>query len=985
MTQFFPLRVRAWAPAALLLGVLLVLGGWPRAAQATHLRAGDIQAKVDTTSPGNPRRIFFKMILYTDNSSSVPADNATFFFGDGTSTCTPVPRFGGRRPVPGNPDTSYNIFYFEHTYPSSGSFTVSYIGENRNPGVRNTDNSVNQTFYISTTFTINPSLGRNRSPILTAPAVDNAAINQVFLHNPGAYDADGDSLAFHLRPSQQVPLGITGTQGAPCSGTGTNNPAAVQITNFRYPNDPAIAPGPVQVAFPGTPTGVPGAPAIFVQDPYTGQITWNAPISLGPYNVAFEVEEWRRTPLGRSKIGSVIRDMQIIVTAAANLRPLITVPADICVIAGQTVTGNVTAVDVASATAPQTPITLFAYSGIIPPASFRQTQSGPPQASGTFTWNTDCSNVARQPYLVVFKAQDNPSPPSPSNSPLIDERAWRITVVGPPPQNLRAAPATGGTVASATLTWNPYVCTNASQIYIYRKVNPSSFVPGPCETGIPASAGYVRIGSVPATATTFTDSNLDANGNPQGLDRGQTYCYRIYAEFPLPAGGSSIASQEACVSFQGTSARLVKVDVENTSTATGQIQVCWTRPRPVGGGTFEGTPSYVLSRGAGQAPAAFTPIATLTSLVDTCYTDTGLNTQDTQYTYKLEFVRTFPAGDPRPAVREASPPASSVRTTTAPTSAAATAVRVSWTYSVPWNNASRPAVIFRRAGSAGAFVRLGTAPTTATGGTYTDSDPALVKSQTYCYYVQTDGQYAGVPYLNSLINRSQVSCLVLSSPPCTPKLTLEPTNCDELAARPNFPTASDRYTNRLNWTLTDVPTGCDATVTGYRVYYRPTPTGAFTFLGTTITPNYVHADLTFNGGCYAVQAVGTGGVLSDTSNVACQDNCLFFSLPNIFTPNGDAQNAVFRPRSNSPVRSVHFQAFNRWGRKVFENTTTANDPVLINWNGGGPELESGTPGGTSPGAGKTVSEGVYFYLAEVEFADFANTKRTYRGWVEIVR
>ena len=63
--------------------------------------------------------------------------------------------------------------------------------------------------------------------------------------------------------------------------------------------------------------------------------------------------------------------------------------------------------------------------------------------------------------------------------------------------------------------------------------------------------------------------------------------------------------------------------------------------------------------------------------------------------------------------------------------------------------------------------------------------------------------------------------------------------------------------------------------------------------------------------------------------------------------------------------------------KVFENTTTANDRILINWDGGGAATEST--------ASRKVSDGVYFYLAEVEFADFANTKRTYKGWVEIVR
>jgi gliding motility-associated-like protein len=208
-------------------------------------------------------------------------------------------------------------------------------------------------------------------------------------------------------------------------------------------------------------------------------------------------------------------------------------------------------------------------------------------------------------------------------------------------------------------------------------------------------------------------------------------------------------------------------------------------------------------------------------------------------------------------------------------------------------------------------------------------------------------------------------------------LALEPTNCDSLANLQEFPGLNQRYTNRLRWRTSALPAGCNSDVTNYRVYYRPTPTGAFMLLGTTTQTSYVHSDLAFSGGCYAVQAVAPSGVVSDTSNVACQDNCVFFKLPNIFTPNGDGQNAVFRPKNNSPVRSIHFKAFNRWGVKVFENTTTANDPVLINWNGGGPVGESGSTA--------KVSDGIYYYLAEVEFADFANTKRTYKGWVEIVR
>ncbi|MBF9140956.1 T9SS type B sorting domain-containing protein [Hymenobacter properus] len=986
------LRARAWVWTGFLL-LLVSAGLRPETAQASHIRAGFIQAKADTTIPGNPRRVFFKMILYTTTLSTgtqppVDEDKVTIFFGDGTSSCyRGIDRVGGRQPIPLVPDTGLNVYVFEHIYPSVGPFTVRYTGENRIAGVRNMDNSSAQSFYISTTVYIYPELLGNRSPVITSPSVDKGAVRQVFTYNPGAYDADGDSLVYSLRPSKKVSLLAQDIVGLPCSGaTGNNTPVPVTVPNFHYPNHPSVTPGtrPEQVAYNGSPPGVPGDTATFVQDIRTGQVTWNAPAEAGIYNFAFSIRELRRTPLGWREIGEIISDVQVIIVSTNNLRPTLTIPADICVVAGQTVTGVVTAVDgLSQGSTAQTPVSLFAYSGIKPPATFVQSTQGPPQARGVFTWQTQCSNVARLPYLVVFKAQDTPpgsgsTTTPPANQPLIDEQVWRITVVGPPPQNLRATAATTtGGLNRTVLNWDAYTCTNASTIYIYRKVGPGPS-PGPCETGIPPSSGYVRIGSVNANVTTFNDDNLDASGVARGLARGLTYCYRIYADFPLPALGSSLASAEACVTFAGRSAQLKNVDVEATSTNAGQIAVRWTTPRTTTGVAFDGTPSYVLSRGEGLAPTTFTTVRTFTSLTDTSYVDTGLNTMDRQYTYRLDFVRTFTGG--QPSITETLAPASSVRTTVVANNPP-TAFTVSWTYNVPWDNTARPVTIYRRVDTPGStFVPIATAPTGPGGGTYLDNSSALVPRQSYCYYVRTEGRYAAAGYLSSLLNKSQEQCRQLIAPPCTPVLALQAVNCDSLAALPQPAGTTTTYTNRLRWTLSNAPTGCDANVASYRVYYREGTAGAFTLLTTTTQTTFIHANLPTSGGCYAVQAVGNGGTASDTSNVACQDNCLFFSLPNIFTPNGDNQNAVFRPKNNSPVRSVHFQAFNRWGRKVFENTTTASDPVLINWDGGGP-----VNGDTAGGRGNKVADGIYFYLAEVEFADTASTKRTYKGWVEIVR
>ena len=981
MTTLFSLRVRGGARLALaLLALLAFIALCPQAAHATHLRAGDIKATYDTTTGPNynPRRVFFRMVLYTDISGATNAKQpeVTIFFGDGTATCNPIQRTTPEAvPIVSDPRVGSNVYLFEHIFPASGTYVVSFVGENRNSTVRNMANPNSQNFYIATTIYLDPTLRGNHGAVLRAPAVDRGGIGQIFLHNPAAYDADGDSLAFRLAPSRQVPgsggaTTVAALLGPPCTGTGTNRPdkVAVACTGYHFPNDPLVTTTP-----PTKEDGIP--PATFEINGRTGQLTWNAPAEAGEYNVAIEILEYRRSPGGFDLIGTVIRDMQITIAATANRRPILTIPPDLCVIAGTQVRGMVTAVDGTGPGTTQTPITLFAYSGILPPATFVQTQTGPPTAAGNFVWNTVCNNVAKEPYLVVFKAQDSPSPNTPTNPPLIDEKTWRITVVGPPPQNLRAIPSTSGN--NAQLTWDSYTCTNAQYMYVYRKEGPSSFVPGGCLTGIPASAGYQLIKRLAASEVSYLDNNPDATGTAQGLKRGVNYCYRIYAGFPPPALGESIASNEACAIIQGREALLTKVDVAITAPATGQIQVCWTQPRTGTSAPFTGALSYVLSRAEGLSPAAtaFAPIATITALADTCYIDNDLNTQDKQYTYKLSFSRTFAPGAGT-TITETTAPASSVRVLAVPVNDGK-AASLSWLFNVPWDNTARPTEVYRSNTLNGTFARIGTATSTAVGGTYADNDPTLVKGQTYCYYVLTTGRYADFAFLQNLPNRSQRNCVSLSAPPCRPKLILLATNCDSLANLPEFPRQGERYTNRLRWALTNLPTGCDANVTGYRLYYRPTPTGRFTLLATTTATSYLHTDLTFSGGCYAVQAIAASGLASDTSNVACQDNCLFFKLPNIFTPNGDAQNAVFRPKNSSPVRSIHFQAYNRWGVKVFENTTTANDRVLINWDGGGAVSEST--------ANRKVSDGVYFYLAEVQFADFANTKRTYKGWVEIVR
>ena len=569
---------------------------------------------------------------------------------------------------------------------------------------------------------------------------------------------------------------------------------------------------------------------------------------------------------------------------------------------------------------------------------------------------------------MVFKAQD--SPPASSGAPiLIDEKPVRITVIGPAPQNLRSAPATSAKLTSL-LSWNRYACPNASQLLIFRRENHYDFTPGACQTGLPADAGYVQVGAVSATTTSFADDNGGA-----GLSRGKTYCYRIYAVFPLPAGGASLASNETCVTFGGRPARLTNVDV-NTTDVAGRITVRWTQPRADNNGTYGAPLGYRLSRGVGNNPTTFVPVVSFTALTDTMYVDQGVNTVANQYTYQLTFFSTDRSTGTALEQTE-TVTASSVRTSLIPN--ADKTITVNWAYSVPWDNTKQPTRIFRQDFAPGsAFVQVGTAVPGATSGTYVDRDSKLQFGKQYCYYVQTNGQYPELVnsdnqlVFSNLLNNSQQQCTQLNQVPCTPVLSLSPTNCDSLAGLPQFPRLGPLYQNKLRWSVGNTPAPCDARASYYRVLRGETAAGPYVAIDSTQLLSYVHRLLPKAAGCYVAQAVDSTGRRSALSNAVCQTECVFFVLPNIFTPNGDDINDKFHPKTTSPLRRTHIQVFNRWGRKVYESD---RDPY-INWTG---NVRSE---GNSNGL---VANGIYYYLVEVEFDDAANTKRTFKGWVEIVR
>ncbi|HAS45934.1 MAG TPA: hypothetical protein DCS93_35960 [Microscillaceae bacterium] len=881
-------------------------------ANATHLRAGQITAeRISSTSLTYRITITIYMDRGQGNADS-PFLN--IFFGDGNSA--EVRRTSEE--FIGN-STSRNIYVIEHTYPAPQAYKIFFTEENRNAGVLNMVNSVDTPFSVSTILLIDPFLGLNDTPVLLADPIDLACVGQRFTHNPAPFDPDGDSLSFKLAIPQQT------------ENTDVNGYVSPAAPSFGGTNENG---------------GVP----FFRIDPFTGTLTWDSPAIAGEYNIAFEVEEWRNGV----KIGSVIRDMQIIVLDCKNRRPRLILPKDTCVEANSELLATIRAED-----PDNNSVAITAESGILEDgfnvkASFAQTPGVP---SGSFAWRPGCNNIREQPYRVVFKAEDNPPNPEP---PLVDIQAWRITVVGPAPQNLTAS----GIGRSITLNWDSYnlICDNASEIIIWRKEGCSSWTPGACDVGVPDGLGYREIGRVPATQTTFTDN--------QGLKKGLRYSYRISAVFPAPSGGESKASEEVCLSLPLDIPLMTNVTVDRTDAANGQITVKWTRAP-------EGSPATVYRydlyhflgiRGEDSTRTDSTKLLTLTS--DTSFVHQGINTLDTGHTYR---VLAYVDNAGTPVFDDYSELASSVDLTAV---SAPSSIRLNWSYDVPWANVKH--LIYRQTSPSGSFQLIDSLPQSSSNKLeYFDQgsfqNRKLDTDSTYCYYILTVGTYDN-PVINilnpdSLANLSQIACAqpTDTTAPCPPVLAIDSINCETF-------TDQSLIQNRLNWTPVINPAiGCDNDIVSYKLYFRPTIEGDFTLLATLDASqlSFIHDNITSLAGCYYVTALDRLDNESEPSNTVCQDNCTYYELPNIITPNNDGKNDVFQPFPTPRfVESVKFKVHNRWGTLVFEK----NDDILLNWDG-------------TSNSGEELPAGMYYYSAEVKFItlDPNNSIQKLKGWIKLLR
>jgi hypothetical protein len=169
-----------------------------------------------------------------------------------------------------------NEYITTHTYPGPGNYIICFNESNRNAGINNIPNSVNQPFSLESYLVI-PTFGsgKNSSSVCSNLAIaDGCSNNGCFTYNPSATDSDGDSLSYEILP---------------CVTPGASLPAA-------------------------------GTSGTFNINPVSGLLTWCSPQYNGDYNVIIKIKEWRKDDDGNNILmGYVIRDTQFNITTCTGV------------------------------------------------------------------------------------------------------------------------------------------------------------------------------------------------------------------------------------------------------------------------------------------------------------------------------------------------------------------------------------------------------------------------------------------------------------------------------------------------------------------------------------------------------------------------------------------------------------------------------------------------------------------------------------------
>ncbi len=110
----------------------------------------------------------------------------------------------------------------------------------------------------------------------------------------------------------------------------------------------------------------------------------------------------------------------------------------------------------------------------------------------------------------------------------------------------------------------------------------------------------------------------------------------------------------------------------------------------------------------------------------------------------------------------------------------------------------------------------------------------------------------------------------------------------------------------------------------------------------SFTPNQDVPTIIIGPGCRL--SSGNNFYYLDDVKISKENKCSsFLKMPNVFTPNGDGINDVFKPALMSNIVQAKLTIYNRWGQQLFES-----ENLEKGWNG--------------KSSNKSVSDGTYFWI-----------------------
>lgn len=260
---------------------------------------------------------------------------------------------------------------------SDCDWTLSWEQCCRNGAI--TTGQANQNFI--TTSKLNKCAGScNSSPVFKNDpgAVALVCRNKDLIYDHGALDTlDNDSLSYHL---------VDPLQSSTQTATYANPFNALRPMNFLgFPNQNL------------------SAPAGFHLDPVSGQLQFRPTQANQIAVFVVEVKEWRMVNGQMTHIGSIRRDIQVIVIECpANRAPQIDMSTSAIVCAGNQVCFPIRTTD-----ADPYDTVRISWNSSLPGATFTNNNGVGRFAHGEVCWTPDTSHISSSPHIFTITAKDN--------------------------------------------------------------------------------------------------------------------------------------------------------------------------------------------------------------------------------------------------------------------------------------------------------------------------------------------------------------------------------------------------------------------------------------------------------------------------------------------------------------------------------------------------------------------------------------------------